>query len=441
MRLIYQIGRLDPNMSELKFSIDGKEFSSFLSSLALKEFFNKEAKVILIYPVSLPINERLLSSDIDPNFKQKIKETLDNPDIYFNDPISFFKNHPHTKQSDDFFIIHSLGEFRGILFEATFDVIVLEILIDMITRYMEEEFTDLYVDISSGLNIYVSALLEATRNFVVFQKLQSWNEEDNFTTRIVFTDPIFGSSKNIYEIHKDYELKLKVFFSSPISRKDCDSYNLSRKISNNNRELKRKFQKIFKNFLLCFSSIKNNAPLALYTFEFDSQENIKMLIKEMISVIKNQINFSWIKAPALNKDDYLKALMSLSFYIGIVKILNQMQINTRQEVDIESIEETFYNVYNIFNLPLYSGLLKHEIRNIVEGKGIDKIPLKEKLTDEWKPLADFFSLESREIVPRNFLAHAGFEKNIVELKKYNERILVRYKPDLIHRVREILINS
>ncbi len=41
---------------------NGEQISSPLSSFALKKFFNNEPKVKLFYPISLPLNRKLLES-------------------------------------------------------------------------------------------------------------------------------------------------------------------------------------------------------------------------------------------------------------------------------------------------------------------------------------------------------------------------------------------
>lgn len=445
MKLIYQIGRLEQTMPNLNFLINRQSFSYPLSSFALREYLGNSAKVILIYPVSLAINEKLINANVDENFKIKIREVLAEPSKYLTSPAIFFSEHPHSKRADDFFIVHSIGDFAGIRFNSTFDTIVLEIFIDLVKRYMENKFSELYIDISSGHNIYVSALLEATRNFVIFQKLQNWDNANPMQTKtnIIFSDPILGYSKNDYEIHIDYELKLKAFFSSPISKADIDCFNLSRKIAFETKELKHNCQKIFEKFLLCFSSIKNNTPLVLYTFNFnDDTEMVKSTIEKIIENLRKKISSDWIKAPDLNKDDYIKTFLSLSFYLGILRILKELNIEKCEEISIDEISEKAKSLYKSFNLPpLYIELLEHEIRNLNEGRGLDGKTLKEKINSEWQILGKFLYGESQNIVPRNFLAHAGFERNSIEVKRQEEKIYVRYREDIIEKIRKILFNS
>lgn len=242
MIYLYQIGRLDKDViksQKLNFLIDKNFFESELSSFALKNYFKDNVKCILIYPVSLPFNKRLISDSNETNeFREILKNAIENPVDYFKNPREFLKDHPHTKYADDFIVIHSIGEFEKQIFEGTFDDIVLEIFIDLVERFFKEGMKELYIDISSGLNIYVSALIEAVRHFSIFQNIGSWKEP--LSVKLVFSEPIIGSSKSNFKIFKDYELKFKVFFSSPITHADVKNFELSRKIAKQDRTLKNK---------------------------------------------------------------------------------------------------------------------------------------------------------------------------------------------------------
>lgn len=75
-------------------------------------------------------------------------------------------------------LIHSFGEFLGFPLQASLDDIVIEIFIDIYETYKSEKFSELYVDISTGLNPYTAALLEAVRNFSVCIQLENIGKEN-----------------------------------------------------------------------------------------------------------------------------------------------------------------------------------------------------------------------------------------------------------------------
>ncbi len=437
MKYIYQIGRLEKRMQPLKFSVEGEDFESELSSIALKNYLKDGTKLILIYPVSLPFNRYLLQSDLDEQFRDKIKEALDNREAYFRNPYELFKLHPHTAYADDFLLIHSLGSYEGESFGGNFEDIVLEIFIDLVERDLTNNITELYVDISSGHNIYVSALLEAVRHFSAFHGLSNWVDQ-NFKVRVTFSDPIIGSSRQNFDIHKDHELKFKIFFSSPISNDDLE-FKLARRIAGENRAFKHKINNMLESFSLCYSALKHNTPLVLYSFEFHSEEEIKNLLLEVISHMKEKLCENWKNSPNLRKNDYLKLILSLSFYRGIIRMMSQHGISLRDGESIDEIKKVFEEMYKVFGLDLNIKLLGHEL-SILEKTISYKMKLTDEVSTDWQPLSNFI-LGEGDFLTRNFIAHAGFERTVTEVKKEDGEIYLRYKANEINRIKKKLIKS
>ena len=439
MIYLYQIGRLDKDViksQKLNFLIDKNFFESELSSFALKNYFKDNVKCILIYPVSLPFNKRLISDSNETNeFREILKNAIENPVDYFKNPREFLKDHPHTKYADDFIVIHSIGEFEKQIFEGTFDDIVLEIFIDLVERFFKEGMKELYIDISSGLNIYVSALIEAVRHFSIFQNIGSWKEP--LSVKLIFSEPIIGSSKSNFKIFKDYELKFKVFFSSPITHADVKNFELSRKIAKQDRTLKNKIQEMLEKFALSYSAIKNNTTLVVYSFKFHEEQEIKDLILQVVANLKDKFYSDWQKSPNFEKNDYLKLFLSLSFYIGIIKILKENSVNYSDCVCLDEIKEKFSSIYQQFELNLNEQLLKHEISNLTRPDKKTGETIIDKAKEEWQSLSEFIPGEG-DFQPRNFIAHAGFERTVTEVKKINNKLYLRYKTDSLEEIKKAL---
>ncbi|MDI6714692.1 MAG: CRISPR-associated CARF protein Csx1 [Thermodesulfovibrio sp.] len=442
MIYLYQIGRLDRgvvNNEKVRFSIEKKFFESELSSFALKEHLGDKAKCVLIYPVSLPFNKGLLIDTTETDeFKKRLKSANENPVEYFKNPKKFFKAHPHTKIANDFIVIHSIGEFEKQVFEGSFDDIVLEIFIDLVERYFKDGIKELYIDISSGLNIYISALLEAVRHFSIFQKLGSW--QDSLSVKLVFSEPIIGSSKSNYTIFKDYELKFKVFFSSPITKTDLENFNLSRNIAKEDRTLKNKIQEMLKKFALSYSAIKNNTPLIVYSFEFHKEDDIKDLILQIVEDLKNKLYSDWQKSPHIEKNEYLKVFLALSFYMGIMRILKENSVQYKDCVSLAEIENNFSSIYQQFEMPLNEQLLKHEISNLTRPDKETRQTIIDKAKEEWQSLSEFLPGEGI-FHSRNFIAHAGFERTVTEVKKLENKLYLRYKNDSLEKIKDALIKA
>jgi hypothetical protein len=251
-RIIYQIGRFESSIDELvNFEIDDKTYQWELSSFALKKYLGEPTKVILVYPVSILLNENALKGIKDKlnknlagerkdeenlkSFYEKIKgfvegeEKEKEKEKYIKNPWEYLKEHPHSKKANDFIVIPSIGEFLGEKFSSPLGNIVLRILIDMIERYKNEPFDEMYLDISSGYNIYTYALAEAGRLFLTLMKLEDFLKEKDIKVFIAISEPIIGkpSSDKRYKIFKDFQLDAKEFFYFPEKPQQNNEYAFS----------------------------------------------------------------------------------------------------------------------------------------------------------------------------------------------------------------------
>jgi len=455
MLVIYQIGRLDKNIEEkIKFKIQNYTFQEPLSSFALRNYLLQKTdnKIfsILIYPVSLPFNKTLYdeNSTIPPLFKDAIRDIIKQPSKY--NPEEFFKLHPHTRKADDFITIHSIGEYENVKFCGHFNDIMLEILCDMIERYIETSFKTLFIDISSGHNISVSALLEATKHFSVFTQLMNWKNKENIPEiYIVYSDPIIGSSLQQYHVYLK-QIKFKAFFSSPVKYEEVINYALSNKLTEKiekkeeRRRRKNKIQDYIETFCLLFSGIKNNIPLSLYTFQNRNREEIIEFLKSEIRRVKGELYRNWKSSPNLNVELYLKLILSLGMYIGIMEVLRSEEINKYDNetgLSLSEIKQKFASrhtsLYKYFGIPTNIEWLGNEV-SYLEVKLNNKIPP----FKEWRFLRDFIKGESKDFRKRNFLAHCGFERNITQVRKEETgEIFVRWIKDEEENIKKKLLEE
>lgn len=451
MNLIYQIGRFDKGFNKfLKFKIKEKIYEKPLSSLALKEYLNsqKDTKLVLIYPVSLLLNPIVKDLEVSSSFKEKLLKLLENSEEkenYLKNPSEYFELHPHSKIADDFLIIHSIGKYEGIEFSATFDDLVLEILSDMISRYLDKPFTELYLDISSGHNIYVSALIEAGRLFLTFYKLQNFLPQENqLKVYIIFSDPILPPYERIFKIHDGFPLDVKVFFAYP-ERPEQFAFESAfssfiKRLKIEDSSIKKQLNNLFSKGYFFYSAIKNNTPLVLYTWEYHQEEEIIGAIKYLVNFINSKFFQSYQKTPDINFDSFRKAFLMLAIYHGIVKVLKSYDIKKKSEVSISELNKKFRDeentIYKYFNLLQNRTYFGHEISN-----NFEKADIKEKFQSDWKPLQEFVSGESKDIQPRNFFAHCGFERNCVEVRKEGKEILLRYKNEILKKIENFILKN
>ncbi|NNG65727.1 CRISPR-associated CARF protein Csx1 [Caldanaerobacter subterraneus] len=463
MKVIYQIGRFDKGfMKTQEFTFRQEKYTEVLTSFVMKKFFQKKnpqekSMVVLIFPVSLILNENAIEEIIKSEdkaverFKEKVERfkymTLDTLQEYFTSPHAFYSVHPHCKIADDFFVVHSLGGYKifgeYIEFNSDYNDIVLQIFSDMAIRYLNEynrdnETMEFYIDISSGHNIYISALLEAARYFSVFSGLLNWlKKEKRPKIFLAFSDPILPGTTGMkeYEIHIE-ELRFKTFFSSPIGKEELDNFNLARRIAGKEKELKNVLQKLFEKFLICFSAIKNNTPLVLYYCNFDVREDVISFLKNFLEMLKQKLSRSWNSSPGLSKADYLNTILSLGFYAGILEVLEARGISKydyEKGIALEEIKQLFASeensIYELFELGTHVSILGKEIRNLCYG-GKEKSILNQA-TEEWNKVYNFIDEgELSFFEDRNFLAHAGFERNVTEVRKKEGKLYLRYDKNL-----------
>ena len=456
MKIIYQIGRLDnPGSAKKEFFItrfkgEIVNFSreSELSAFVLRDFLNSqgnEAKTVVIYPISILLNEKIKDYVEDEDLKKELKNICENPSQYLKSPFDIINRLPLESLRDDALVIHSLGTYlNNVELDGSYDDIVLEILFDMIERYMKEDIDEIYLDISSGHNIYISAMIEASRHFAVLTKLMHWiHEEKRPSIYVVFSDPIMGSSAKTFEIHIQPQ-SYTAFFSSPISKKEACDHNFSflRNIyqepqddkNGNNKVLQKKqirekrkaLKEKIEMFTILFSAIKNNVPLYLYYHPYHSIDEIKNELKNLINHAKDQLSKDFKSSPRLNKKAYLDAILSLCFYMGIVEVLEEYNITMfcqQTGFDLEKLGQTFAQIYTIFGIPMNWTMLGNEISNdtekIQQHGEIDKWTRLRKIVDPVKSISD-------EPDERNFFAHSGLEGNVTEVRYDGEKVYVRY---------------
>ena len=346
MNLIYQIGRLDRGFLNLvKFKKDDVIFETCLSSLALKKYLEiqgEKTQLVIIYPISLPINKTLLGAEFPLELNEAINKCINNPQIYLNNPEEFFKLLNLFQGKEEFILIHSLGTYLGIDFQSVFDDIVLEIFIDLIERYLNLGFDNLYVDISSGHNIYVTAILEALRYFNTWVSLRnSLNSNKVPGIYISFSEPILGNL-NVQEYNLfTAKIEYKTFFSSPLTAKDIKKQlaKILTDIFGDDRQLKKGVRELIEKYALVFSAIKNNTPLVIYKYGYHNEKEIKEGIITVLNSAKKKLKESYKNSPVLCKNSYTKTLLALGLYWGIYDILREYEVEQDYQNQGVSLKE------------------------------------------------------------------------------------------------------
>lgn len=451
---IYQIGRLEANMFDLvRFRIDGSTYEKPLSSMALREHFGRErSKLFLLYPVSLFFNRALLSNEkfkaAAPNdLLELIKKANYEPESYLADPKPYFSSIPHSKEADSIIIIHSLGTYgleqKSVTFHSHYGDICIRILLHMVRNFLSEKETikEFVIDISSGHNIYVSALIEASRYFAVFSDLVTLEEEGSKVKMTVsFTDPIVGQAASVgYKIYFE-PILVRSLFTSPITGREIANDQLAKKLIEGPEHLLRELTALLKSFAMTFSAIKNCAPVAIHHFGFHSPEEIKDFLIGLCCRLDEKLEESYQSSPKLNKDAVIKVLMALGLYIGIVKMLLRRNIQKATEVGVEvtALKESFSDLFRFLGLDLNRSLLGNEVSNLinVKLKGVSELSTWKALRQIIDPNRSWGGLDKR-----NFFAHSGLENGVTLLRKIGGKVFVKYDPEYSENIRGVLLDA
>jgi len=167
--------------------------------------------------------------------------------------------------------------------------------------------------------------------------------------------------------------------------------------------------------------------------DIDIQKNdVKNLLEEIINLLKQRLDGNLKESPDLNFDDLRKLFMMLGLAVGIIRVLEKRGLcnGNKEGVRLSYIRQLFVedksSIYGYFGLKTNIPYLRQEIQNNFLNKR--RISL---ITNEWKLLKYILEEKPNEkdtqIHPRNVLAHCGFERNITEVKKFdNGDIIIKY---------------
>lgn len=468
VRLIYQLGRLDANVEFQKFKVAGDADENYveseLSSLFLKEYFEKKkrdgmgsrTKVILLYPVSLPFNTTLLKSEkLDKKLKEKIANIWGNEDEYLKNPYEFFgDDFVYGQGRDDLVVIHSIGKYlygkeKDVAKEITFDTaygdIVLEIFIDMVKRYLKENnlISEVYIDISSGHNIYISAMLEALRHFATFTNLRHWIDKRKRPKLFIsICDPILPGGQNIHQVYIE-EQRFVVFFESPLKLDDLEKVE---QIFSNNDEFKKDVKNILERFLLTFSAIKNNIPLYLFdTYSIiDKSDEVRKVLDNVVECLHNKIKESYKYSPKLDKGICIRIINALGFYLGIIDAMNYSKISLyepKKGILIKDVKDKVIEMYSKFGLTYNIDVLEVELDKLRgPDRKIDPELFKVRCNNYLKKTEN--KKDSKDRMQRNFFAHCGLEEHFICVVEKEEGTFVRYideLPELRDTIKKMLL--
>lgn len=443
------------------FTVDSEEIRAKLASEAIKKTIAKNADMILYVPESLVTQ---IANDVDEAAK------------YIEDPQSLeeaarekIREKLSVKEDFKVKIIQSAGVYFGenqkykVEFANTLDNIIVYLFLDLLGIRDSE----IFIDISTGQNFYIVALLEAARHLLVHKKLEKIFDR-KYTPRVRTSTitpyaQVKGreSAPTKLPIHFS-EIDVKVFFEYPLKttmrRRGCDLVSIGDYLSPKlkdaergelTRELYRKFGKDYNKVkalarlcMLAYNAFKYNTPLCFYgkgiinLNECDADEAFQILIKilgeieSMRKVVVEGDTLSVTRVP-LCRGPIINTLLTLALFKSIKENLNDL--NEKEAVNLAEFREKFKNIYEALGLQLNSIFLQKEINNIE----MLSVALKDGEEKSYGELLEHPPGGAQD-AKRNFFAHAGLTYDAVLVKREDGEIKIRYDPAKYEIIKDYL---
>lgn len=416
--------------------------TSVSPSIFLKKYlskFGEKVKLIWIFPVSL-------TTIIIKEDREKILEAINN--------IEEFLNGIKTEEIDEIYPIQSISIYNDIKFNGDSKEIEMFIFLKLVKEFLtfrklnKEDNFNIYFDISTGQNIYISIILNAIRKFIVFSRLYHLdkgikNEKTN--SYIFFSEPIIPfSEKKKLRVIGPQKLDVKVFFDFPLDYKDwSDNFVYNYIKSGVDKNTLRSLRKAIEKGYILYNSVKKCCPLVAYytiDYDLDSIERILEIFYEEIT--KKQKKVGYINSiNEAREEKVIDTIIGFGFIIGLNVLLRFAGVAKKDYVNVKELD-SFDSIFSSLELDTNTLFLKNELTSLIQKvecvKSNIREGLKYKLKDIEKLILDEIEKNNQKIIERkfsseirNFFAHAGLEKNITIIKIENGEIFLGYDEETI----------
>lgn len=386
-----------------------------LSSEALYEYYRKNGhdidEIVLLKPKSLEEDDETI-----------IEYTVIDDDV---------KDRVRIKP------IQSIGRYGGKYRSMPTDI-SFQIFTDMITVAGEpDKITDhkIIIDLSTGYNLYVVALMEAARYFITYSRLHRCDTNAETPVRYAVSEPVgvdtgSNDSKSIFV----YDYEARTTFDLPEMVKLTDVINadgeLKKRIGNELNKYNNRMTRIFSDLKLVYNALYHNAPLFLFSYR-DIQ---RMTVDDLICMIVAKLNYIIENNIAYIDRKAYQIFLSLALYRGLMKMLDGKYVSTKGYATLSELE-MFNEIYDKLGLSHNKRYLNQEIKRIKEHHN--------NLGEGWVPYRLIYNMklangatgnedryDSRKRtdsdIKRNFFAHAGLSYDTILLCKINNDILCKY---------------
>lgn len=404
------------NWKEVIYKFMGRSLKSKTSLKVLQEVLNPDETIILV--LDTLAEEGRNYKEVKENVKSKMESYIDEFEIF--DP--------------EIIISPGIGIFEeGSFFGSALDYYYYS-LYEISKKFLEslesgDEDIKIFLDLTHGLNYTViltyrmikelAGILSIFKNVEFsaynadpspqrFAKELSINIiEESIVVPSIPNEKIVGSKKALEPINLTPEEREAI-----------------------NKEL-REIEGFDKSSLSAFlGALHNGLPLALLTF-YPKVNRLKGVIENILEIYERYIE--------VYRNEKLKVSKKLrigrnfkgyviSFFISSLMKDSDIITSQKKEVDVKEIEELADKLFK------FDERLKIRIKNYVY---TIKNLLKNKEVESWCICNKVLGRNVGEPDKRNFLAHSGLEKNIIEVKKRKDSLLIRYRDDKISTIKNL----
>lgn len=389
---------------EKEFVIKGKAYRSLFCSDALRKHLAEEGenvRLVLFVPESLIVGVSL----------DEIKEKLE-------------------RKLDDFELvaIPSVGEYVVNGSRLRFVSSVENISTSVFLHFVKMRPEKLFVDISTGFNIYPVSMLEAAKRYLTYRKLEGILQgKDPVKVYAVFPPPVL---KDVQTYRVEIQpVEAKAFFALPSANADRivsntrqlrgELVNRLRDIGINYSELKKKFRAVFRELKIGLNAIRLNVPLAFYEILEMGEEPEKIesevvrFVEEFLSAVRSDNVIESFPVDGVN-------VANLFYSIALYRSIRDFK-ESLDEPEVRRILEVFSEVYKNLGIHVNEYFLQRDVEEILDRA--------EKLDDGescFLGLLKYDSLRRSGNEKRNFFAHSGFLEEYTIVEKRDSSIYVRW---------------
>ncbi len=406
---------------EVEYEAEGEIVKSRNSTKLLLNSTGATRIVVIVLDTLSEVKEYKSYYELSKKVEEKVKEYIK----------SFLKL---ELNKIDVVVAPGVGNFENKIFTGNMKDYYSFILHELSNRLIpEQDMISVYLDLTHGIN-FMPVLTYTAVNKIC--GILAVKKKVNFT---VFNSEPYTSGRHRLYIHKVME-KEKMEFNPP-ERKMLDKPRLLKPLSGfPEEELKnfdRKYCYSHKDEINAFlGALQDGLPLAMLTF-YPELEEIAEILKSSVEGYKNYVEIKFIN------DNKIQVQRKTCFTSNF-DVLTEAYLCTRiigwknkTEVSLSELEDMVRSLFKGKDRVRLC-IIENEIQSIK--KNLDFF------TDRWMLYSEAYEkvhqnvkdIESRISSPhkRHFFAHAGFERNLVEMKKENNEIFVRYKETSLDTVKK-----